>query len=180
MGLTALFSNPETPGHDLESSLYLADGEQYLAAGEVREPRQSQRRLEEADILNLVAQYIEGSSAAELARIWGVHRNTVVAHLDRHGVTRRPKRKLTAAQIRAAAKSYEAGTSLQALGDQLSLDKNTIGRELKKAGITGCAQADSSGRRNTSCVSDDSQGFIGGAPIEDLSGSIVHLGLGCL
>jgi len=32
--------------------------------------------------------------------------------------------------------SYEAGTSLQALGDQLGVDKNTVGRELKQAGIT--------------------------------------------
>jgi DNA invertase Pin-like site-specific DNA recombinase len=54
-----------------------------------RRARQAQRRLREAEIKELVAGYLLGSTANELANQFGVHRNTVLGILERSGVPRR-------------------------------------------------------------------------------------------
>lgn len=92
VGLTARFSNPETPGHSPEKTEDPTNREEDLAVRQVREPRQTQERLQEAEILKLIEQYIQGCSTVELARRWEIHRDTVVAHLESYDVTRRPRR----------------------------------------------------------------------------------------
>jgi len=51
--------------------------------------------------------YAAGKSVLAVAQEFGVHRTTVTAHLDRHGVSRRPNRhRLTGADIERAAPHY--------------------------------------------------------------------------
>jgi len=55
-----------------------------------------QVRLDEKQVLSLVGEYVAGSSVRELVKQWGVHRTTVISHLERAGVERRPNmRKMT-------------------------------------------------------------------------------------
>jgi len=53
------------------------------------------RKLSPADVVELVDAYKAGVSQAELTRRFGVHEQTVRAHLRRQGVTLRPQRVLT-------------------------------------------------------------------------------------
>jgi DNA-directed RNA polymerase specialized sigma24 family protein len=61
----------------------------------IRELRCIQRRLSHAEAEALIADYEGGGQAGELARIYGIHRTTVSAHMSRAGKTRG---QLTAAQ----------------------------------------------------------------------------------
>lgn len=102
----------------------------------VTKRRQKQRRLDPDQILELVSQYLDGQSVRQLTEAWGIHRTTVLDHLQRHDVPRRvSKRKMTDAMVREAAKHYNAGRSLATLGQRYSVDPQTVSRELKKAGI---------------------------------------------
>ena len=94
-------------------------------------------RLDQSDILQLVSDYVSGSSARQLSRDWNVHRTTVMDHLERHNIPRRPHvRKLTDTQLREAAELYQAGTSLAKLGTRYHVDPQTVSKELKRAGVT--------------------------------------------
>lgn len=102
----------------------------------VTAPRQVQRRLDAKQIASLVKLYLSGESVSELARQFRVHRTTVMAQLDRHGVPRRPQlRKLTDEQVQAAAAMYCAGNSTVAVGDHFDVDAATVQRALKKVGV---------------------------------------------
>ena len=68
---------------------------------------QRQRRLSSGEVHDLVSQYIAGSTVNVIARPFGIHRNTVPAHLDHAGVARRRvTRWSTDPQIAPAAQSY--------------------------------------------------------------------------
>jgi hypothetical protein len=98
--------------------------------------RQAQTRLDAAAVDKLVTGYQAGATVPELARIFRVHRTTVLAHLERHGVPRRAnRRKLTDAQVQEASQLYSSGLSLTAVGKQLAVDEATIRTEFHKAGI---------------------------------------------
>jgi DNA-binding CsgD family transcriptional regulator len=62
----------------------------------IRELRRIQRRLSPAEVEVLIADYEGGGRVGELARIYGIHRTTVSAHMSRAGKTRG---QLTAAQV---------------------------------------------------------------------------------
>lgn len=53
------------------------------------DPRQVLRRLRPVVIDQLIAAYAKGLSVRRLVELFGVHRTTVLAHLERHGVARR-------------------------------------------------------------------------------------------
>jgi IS30 family transposase len=97
---------------------------------------QDQRRLDPDQILNLVTEYTQGRSVAQLSRSWNIHRTTVMDHLERNDVQRRPhRRKMTNTQVKQAAKHYIAGKSLTSLGSRYNVGPQTISRELKKIGV---------------------------------------------
>ncbi len=64
------------------------------------------RKLSPAEVMELVAAYEAGVSQRELARRFGVHEQTVRAHLRRQGMTLRPLRALTETQDAEAVRLY--------------------------------------------------------------------------
>ena len=94
-----------------------------------------QRRLSPTDIDDLVDAYRAGASISQLAAGFGVHRTTVAAHLDRHGVPRHYAR--TAWDDRAleeAAEMYAAGLSLADVAARFGVDAQTVANRLRRAG----------------------------------------------
>lgn len=135
MGLTARFSNPVTPAQRVAPSENDADGDATPTMS-ARNRVRDQRRLDPDQILNLVAEYFQGRSVAQLSRSWKIHRTTVMDHLKRNDIPRRPaKRKMTDTQVEQAAERYRAGESLAKLGTRYDVDPQTISRELKKIGV---------------------------------------------
>jgi len=99
-------------------------------------PRPVQRRLSAADISDICASYIAGSSIDALARARGVNRTTIITHLDQRDVPRRRVvRKMTDPPVAEAAARYRQGHSLAAVADQFNIDARTLAREFRKAGI---------------------------------------------
>ena len=94
-----------------------------------------QRRLSDAESDELVRRYRAGESINGLARELGVHRTTVVNHLDRAGVTRRRvARKLTDSAIALAAAQYREGASLAIVAEEFGVHVRTLAKELRRAG----------------------------------------------
>jgi len=92
-----------------------------------------QRRLSAADIADICASYIGGSSIDELARSYAVNRTTIITHLGQRGVPRRRVvRKMTDVQVAEAAARYREGHSLAAVADQFNVDARTLGREFRR------------------------------------------------
>jgi lambda repressor-like predicted transcriptional regulator len=86
--------------------------------------RQVQRRLSEADAYKLVAAYRQGAGVKELAKHFGIHRDTVSEVLKRAGVVRRTVG-LSTPDITTAAELYRAGWSLVRLGEKFGVDGTT-------------------------------------------------------
>lgn len=134
--LTARFLNLRTPGQDVQSSQTDTECDLDFTTG-VQQITQPTTRLDQNDILQLVSDYVSGSSVRQLARDWNVHRTTVMDHLKRHNIPRRPHvRKMTDTQVEEAAELYRAGTSLAKLGSRYHVDPQTVSKELKRAGVT--------------------------------------------
>jgi hypothetical protein len=99
-------------------------------------PLTVQTRLTVDAIDQLVADYRDGATVPQLADRFQVHRTTVSAHLQRHGVPRRAnRRKLTDKQIAEAAKLYVAGWSTAKVGKQFNVSAETALQTLRKAGV---------------------------------------------
>ncbi|MFF8186011.1 helix-turn-helix domain-containing protein [Microbacterium sp. NPDC016588] len=71
----------------------------------------------------------------ELARVFGVHRTTIRAALDRRGVNPRAHA-ITAAQVATASRLYLSGLSLAAVGEKLGFNAQTIATHLRRAGVS--------------------------------------------
>lgn len=99
-----------------------------------RKARQAQRRLREAQVKELVADYLAGSTVYELADQFGVHRHTVSGILERRGVSRRYQ-KLSPEQLDLACTLYRGGLSLTKVGRQLGRPAETVRQALMKAGV---------------------------------------------
>ena len=99
-------------------------------------PRPLQRRLSTADVDDICATYISGTSIDALARSHGVNRTTIITHLDQHGVPRRRVvRKMTDALVAEAAVEYLDGHSLATVANKFNVAIRTLRREFSKAGI---------------------------------------------
>lgn len=85
-------------------------------------------------IATIVAEYVAGASASELAAKYDISKPTVLKLLNEHGVTRR--RRLFCADKQAmAAELYASGLSLEAVGEELGFSAKTILTALRQAGI---------------------------------------------
>ena len=71
----------------------------------------------------------------QLAIEFGLHRRTVRAILDRHGVERR-QRVLTTSQIDEAVRLYQQGASLADVGPRFGVEDSTIRKHLIARGIS--------------------------------------------
>ncbi len=103
-----------------------------------RPPRQHQQRLTPAQVEELAALRRSGSEINDLARHFGIHRSTVMNHLNRAAVPqrRRQGRTLNADQIKAAGRLYASGLSLIEVGERFNVDKRYLRRVLPEAGFT--------------------------------------------
>ena len=94
-----------------------------------------QRRLTGAEIAQLLDHYRGGVSIDGLARLYEVHRTTVIHHLDRAGIARRRVvRKMTDESVAVAAARYEQGASLAVVAREFGVHQRTLARELRRAG----------------------------------------------
>ena len=99
-------------------------------------PRPVQRRLSATEVDDIRTTYVSGTSIDELARSHGVHRTTIITHLDHHRVPRRRVvRKMTDALVAEAAADYHDGHSLATVANKFNVAIRTLRREFSKAGI---------------------------------------------
>lgn len=95
-----------------------------------------QRRLAETTIDEFVREYVAGASIDSLAGRLGLHRTTIIGHLDRRGIERRKVvRKMTDRIVQRAATRYSQGLSLKAVAAQFEVDPSTLTREFRRAGV---------------------------------------------
>ena len=98
--------------------------------------RQPQHRLDPDETNELLTYYRAGASVRETVACFGLHRTTVLALLERHGVPRRPHvRKLTDRQLERGAEMYAAGQSLKTVGMALQVDAETVRKAFIRAGV---------------------------------------------
>jgi transposase-like protein len=96
-----------------------------------------QRRLPDAEILEVISRYREGASIDGLARRFEVHRTTIIANLDRAGVARRRLvRKMTDESVARAARRYDADASLAVVALEFGVHARTLAREFRRAGVS--------------------------------------------
>jgi DNA-directed RNA polymerase specialized sigma24 family protein len=97
----------------------------------------------------LVNAYLAGVHLNALAKRFGMHEQTVKAHLQRAGVPVRPRPKLDSTQVEEAAELYADGWSLYQLGDRFGCDASTMRRTLHRAGVTMRGRGRSDQRAST-------------------------------
>jgi DNA invertase Pin-like site-specific DNA recombinase len=88
-----------------------ADGAAIAQAGAsdvdtVRAEVKENRKLSPAEVADVVARYEAGATIRSLAKAFGLHEQTVRAHLRRQGVKLRPLRPLTESQEREVVRLY--------------------------------------------------------------------------
>ncbi len=72
----------------------------------------------------------------QLVTKYHLHRTTILDHLKRAGIPRRPNvRKMTDTQVDEATRIYQGGLSLQRTAEHFSVSQTTITRELTAAGV---------------------------------------------
>lgn len=79
----------------------------------------------------MAEEYRAGDTVAVLVERYGVHRTTILGHLERMGVPRRAnKRKLTDAQVKDMKRLYRLGLSFAELGRRFGVSGDTAKKEL--------------------------------------------------
>lgn len=79
----------------------------------------------------MAEEYRAGDTVSVLVERYGVHRTTVLGHLERMGVPRRAnKRKLTDAQVAEIRRLYRLGLSYAELGRKYGVSGDVIKKEL--------------------------------------------------
>lgn len=94
-------------------------------------------RLSPEQVAELVAARQAGVQIKDLAQQFEIHKTTVIAHLERAGVPGRrwAGKTLSPPQVQDAARLYESGLSLVAIGEQLGASRRQVGRALDEAGV---------------------------------------------
>ena len=82
----------------------------------------------------IVEGYESGLAVIDLARKYNISKTTVIGHLNRDAVTRRP-RSMSTEQIDQAQAMYIRGLSLANIGGQLGFDSTTVLKELRKRNV---------------------------------------------
>lgn len=96
-----------------------------------RSRSQAQRHLSPEAQLKVVQMYRAGKTINAVARAFKLHRTTVTAILDRHGVPVRAHY-MTASHRASARELHESGYSLAKIGRRLGFDPATIANHLRK------------------------------------------------
>jgi hypothetical protein len=127
-----LYSNPA--GRDVPLRRVRHDALSVRPAEGPRRPRQRQRRLGMAEVMELIKAYEQQESIKELAQRFGIHRTTVTSLLRRHGVALR-RSGLAPADVAEATHLYRHGWSLARLGAEFGVDPTTVWWALHAAGV---------------------------------------------
>jgi transposase-like protein len=106
-----------------------------ITRGESR-PYRMNRKLSPANLKEFCALYEAGASIVKLAQKLECHRHTVARQLEKARVQIRPQRKMTADLIAQAATLYTNDHTLEDIARLLGLEASTIGKALKRAGVT--------------------------------------------
>jgi transcriptional regulator of aromatic amino acid metabolism len=130
--LVRLYSNPEAEADHLRRVRSAASTPR--PAEGLRQPRQRQRRLSMTEVTMLIKAYERQDPVRELARRFGIHRQTVTALLRRHGVELR-QAGLAPADIPTATQLYGQGWSCAQLGTRFGVASTTVWRSLRAAGV---------------------------------------------
>ena len=96
--------------------------------------RQHQRRLNEAQALLLANNYQAGATVYQLAKDFGISRQTVSERLKKAGITMRqqsPRSEL----IDEMVGLYESGLSLAGIGDRVGTSPGTVHRYIRIRGV---------------------------------------------
>ena len=97
---------------------------------------QRQTRLDEDAIALLVESYAQGETVRALAGRFGLHRTTVMKHLENHGALRRhPQPMLSPGEIRHAVRIYAGGATVATVAGYLSMSRETARRALIGEGV---------------------------------------------
>lgn len=101
-------------------------------------PTKHQRRLLPSEVEELIAARVAGAEINDLASRFGIHRATVINHLNQSNTPKRRRqgRTLTPDQLQRAGQAYASGLSLIEVGEQFDVDKRYLRRALPKAGFT--------------------------------------------
>ena len=85
----------------------------------------------------MVAAYLLGHTVNDLARKFGVHRTTVLAHLTRREAKRpeAPLAKWDDDTLASAARLYGEGSSLSDVGERFGVHASTIANRFQHAGV---------------------------------------------
>ncbi len=97
-------------------------------------PRQVQNHQNKPRTEAVIDAYAAGVPVKEIAAEFGIARQTVTEICKREGVALRPKRALSPSQIQEAARRYDSGDSLVAVGKYLRVDAETVRHALRAAG----------------------------------------------
>ncbi len=139
MELVRAYSNLSSRCRQTHRALSLAREEHPVreeSASATPVSRRVVRRLTTEQVAELVESYRAGDSVPIVAKRFGIDRSTVLAHLDRAGVPRRPTvRAMTDAQVQEAARLYAEGLSLLRTGERFGVSDKTILKEFRKAGV---------------------------------------------
>lgn len=94
-------------------------------------PRRAVRRLSDRELEQMAEEYRAGDSVPVLVERYGIHRTTVMIHLEKMGVPRRAqKRKLTDAQVKELKRLRRLGLSYAELGRRFGVSPETVRKEL--------------------------------------------------
>lgn len=97
--------------------------------------KQHQTRLRSGQVDELVAAYRSGVAVDELAKRYGICRQTVSGIMRRKAVPNRQP-KLDDKAVSMAAERYRSGASLMMLAADLGVSATTVGRALVEAGVS--------------------------------------------
>ena len=112
--------------------------------------RQRQRRLTEAQVVEMSTKYEAGATVYELAAEYGCHRATVAERLKKAAIAMRGQSP-TSEAIDSMARLYATGLSFQEVGKQLGYSANTVRNYLQKCHVRA---RDTHGRDRYVLVSD--------------------------
>ncbi|MFN3949051.1 helix-turn-helix domain-containing protein [Microbacterium sp.] len=91
------------------------------------------RQLRPSEVDDLVVRYQKLGSVADVARQFGVTRQTVGMHLASRGIE--TVRRMSEADITAAAELYREGHSAATIGRRLGFDPQTVLNGLRRADV---------------------------------------------
>ena len=133
MELLGRYSNPD----DLWAKLQHLQGLPRGRRPEVpKHTKQGQIRLAPADVDRLTEARQHGTTVNQLAELFGVHRTTVLAHLNRADVE--PRTGVVTRRLDAACELYQAGWSLARIGREFGVNAETVRRALRAAQVQIC------------------------------------------